>query len=600
MKHWLLLFLSLFCFALSTHAATPLPGTQVFQLSAKVRDPNTVELRWKILPGYFLYKERFTFKLDSDKALIGIIPNFTPSFKDPNVENKTDKILGNYSIYRHQADFVIPILANESGEIKLQVNYQGCADSGFCYPPTHSAFLISVDHNKAITEINPIAETTIPPDTAGLKSIKHLLNGQSTFWIIVTFFGLGLLLAFTPCILPMVPILSGIIVGHGKTITTRKAFLLSITYVLSMALTYTLIGILFALIGGNLQASFQKSWVIALYAALFVLLSLSMFGFYELKIPASLQARFAALSHRETGSGTYVGVAIMGCLSTLILSPCVTAPLVGVLSYIAQSGDVTLGAIALFSMSLGMGTPLLLIGASAGKLLPKTGLWMNTVKALFGVLLLVVAIILIDRIVAPQITLILWAALLIVIALYMGALQPHTETHFGRLWQGFGILFLVYGILLIVGASLGNTQFFRPLAGLTITTKKDIGHASISESHSIKTKQELETAIQKTKGKPILLDFYADWCISCKKMETQVFTDPEVQKLLQQFLILRVDLTDQNAETTLLSRDLNVIAPPTFLFFDRKGKLQETYNLVGELNAEEFAKHLQFFLKNSS
>jgi len=409
--------------------------------------------------------------------------------------------------------------------------------------------------------------------------------------VLLGFFGLGLLLTFTPCVLPMIPILSSIIVGQGEGLTTRKAFTLSLTFVLAMAATYTLAGVVAGLSGANLQAVFQNPWVLGVFSGLFVLLALAMFGLYDLQVPASLQARLTALSNRQQG-GTYIGVGIMGFLSALIVGPCVAAPLAGALIYIAQTGDAVLGGMALFALSLGMGTPVLLVGTSAGRLVPKVGPWMSAVKAGFGVLLLGVAIYLLERIVPEWVVLLLWGALLCVVAVYLGAFDSLGTDAGGprRFAKGVGLVALVYGVALVVGGSAGGGDVFRPLGAFSASGG--------SEAPSLRFRPvkglaglEAELDLASSQGRPVMLDFYADWCVSCKELERYTFSDPEVQAVLSNAVLLQTDVTANDEQDRSLLRALGLFGPPAILFFGADGKERRSYRVVGFMDAEPFRAH---------
>lgn len=390
--------------------AAPLPAEEVFTVKVKPMDPNTFSVIWQIKPGYFLYRDRISLEEPSDSVL-----QFG-SIIFPQAIEKKDRQGHVYPVYRNDLSLLIPVLGEHSGESLVTLHYQGCSDDGFCYPPESKQLKLAVNDQLALISASVVTEVNTPPvEQASAQegnAIADIYENSHWFMVILSFFGFGLLLAFTPCVLPMVPVLSGIIVGHGHEISTRKAFFLSLSYVLSMSLTYAVAGAIVATLGSNLQIIMQAPWVIGLFSLVFVLLALSMFGFFELKLPVTWQARLAKASRSQHG-GHYLGAAIMGCLSTLILSPCVTAPLIGALGYIAHSGNVLFGSLTLFFLGLGMGTPLLLIGTSAGKWLPKAGTWMNSVKNFFGVLLLAVAIYLMGRLLPAPITMILWAALLV-------------------------------------------------------------------------------------------------------------------------------------------------------------------------------------------
>jgi thiol:disulfide interchange protein DsbD len=393
----------------------------------------------------------------------------------------------------------------------------------------------------------------------------------------------------------MIPILSGIIVGHGNRITTSRAFLLSLSYVVASALTYTVFGILAALFGSNLQAAFQQPWIIGLFSAIFVVLSLSMFGFYHLEVPKSLQAKLHNSSERHR-DGSLWGAAIMGALSSLIVGPCVAAPLAGALIYIGQTGDAMLGGSALFALGLGMGVPLLLLGASAGKLLPKAGDWLNSTKAGFGVIMLAVAVWMLSRILPGNVIMMLWAMLLIIPAIYLSAVDPLPEHSSGwrKLWKGVGLMMLAYGLLLLTGFSLGNSNPLKPLQGLGVSSVQAAEPAGIT-FEKVTSLNALETRIKQANAnhQPVMLDFYADWCISCKEMEAYSFTDPSVKKALTGFVLLQADVTKNSDDDKALLAKFKLIGPPAILFFGLDNQEQTASRVIGYQDAETFIKSLQ-------
>ena len=423
------------------------------------------------------------------------------------------------------------------------------------------------------------------------------LIGSSALWLVLlTFFGFGLLLTFTPCVLPMIPILSSIIVGQGDKVTTGRAFVLSLIYVLAMASTYAVAGVLVGLSGENVQAWFQNPWVLGAFAALFVALSLSMFGFYELQMPAFVQEKLATISNRQRG-GTYTGVAVMGLLSALIVGPCVTAPLVGALIYIAQTGDAVMGGAALLSLGLGMGVPLLLVGTSAGKLLPRAGAWMDSVKAVFGVMILGLAIWMLERVLPLAITMALWAVLLIASAIYMGALEPLREGVSGwrRLWKALGLVMLLYGSLMLIGAAGGGTSLLYPLKGMIGVPGG--GATATAPAHEIEFRQvkgieglERVLAEASAQQRPVMLDFYADWCISCKEMEAFTFSDERVQAALAPAILVQTDVTDNDELDKALLKRFGLFGPPAILFFGDDGVERRNFRVVGFMKAEPFAE----------
>ena len=422
-----------------------------------------------------------------------------------------------------------------------------------------------------------------------------LMSGNR--WLVVlSLFGAGLLLTFTPCVLPMVPILTSIIVGRGEALgdgaaSTRRAFALSLVYVVAMALTYTVAGVLAGLFGANLAAAFQDPWIVSAFALVFVLLALSMFGFYELQMPASWQAGLAALSHRQRG-GTWAGVAAMGSLSALIVGPCVAAPLAGVLIYIGQTGDPVLGGVALFALGMGMGVPLIVAGVSAGRLLPKAGAWMNAVKAVFGVMLLAVAIYLLERVVPESVALLLWAALFIVCAIYMGALDSLTPASGGwrRLWKGTGLVMLVYGVLVMVGVAGGGGDLFRPLKGVALVSGE--GAERELEFRRVKGIDGLnaELAPAAARGQVVMFDYYADWCVSCKEMERFTFSDPAVQAALANVLLLQTDVTRNDTRDRALLAEFGLFGPPAIQFFGPDGRERRELRVVGYMDADDFLR----------
>ncbi|HAT1883218.1 TPA: protein-disulfide reductase DsbD [Legionella pneumophila] len=584
MKKWLLLS-ALFLTSLFVHAE-PLPASEVFKVNVKKIDPNTFAIQWDILPKYFLYSDRIQLNSDNDDiAQLGTLRFPTPL-------TKTDKQGRTFKVYRNQLTLPVGVLGITPGETIVTLRFQGCADDGFCYPPEVRQIKLAISDKLALSQVDletlKAPEEVTPEKTEqSEQDIADIFANHNWIMILLIFYGFGLLLSFTPCILPMVPVLSGIIVGHGKTATTKKAFFLSLSYVLSMSVTYAVVGAVVALLGANLQISMQSPWAISLFSLIFVLLALSMFGFYEFKLPDAWQSKIVG-SSREQRGGHYLGAAIMGCLSTLILSPCVTAPLIGVLTYIAQTGNVLLGSVTLFTLSLGMGTPLLLIGTSAGKWLPETGSWMNAVKAFFGILLLAVAIYLMARILPAGLVMGLWACLLIFSGIYSGALTK-SNTNQEKLCQGIGIILLTYGLLILIGASMGSSNPLQPLANLQAAPTV----SNAFESAKTQSVKSVELAIKQAFGKPVMLDFYADWCASCKVMENTTFKDPRVQKALSHFIVIKVDVTANNQNDKALMQHFRVVAPPTFIFFNAQGIQLNNLKRVGEFNADEFMQTIK-------
>ena len=566
---------------------------QAFQFSMDVADPNTLVAYWQIAPDHYMYRGKISFDLPQGQTVqLGQV-NLPPG------EKKQDEFFGAIEVYHDQVKARLPLIRSglEAIPLQLTATYQGCAEkTGICYPPIKK----TLNFNLPIaTSLIATAEAATPSSQSEVVSeqdqIAASLASGNTLLIILTFFGFGLLLAFTPCVFPMIPILSSIIVGQGEHITTRKAFIMSLTYVLAMALTYTVAGVIAGMVGENLQAAFQNPWVLGSFAAVFVALSLSMFGFYELQMPASLQSRLAEISNRQQG-GHLAGVAVMGFLSALIVGPCVAAPLAGALIYIGQTGDAVLGGSALFALSLGMGAPLIAIGTSAGKLLPRAGAWMDAIKAVFGVMLLAVAIWMLDRVIPPAATMLLWAVLLIVSAVYMKALSPLGPDSSGwqKLGKGIGVVLLVIGSLELIGAAAGGRDYLQPLKGIGLG---GAGAASTQQHLSlkrIKSVEDLNTELAEAsnQGKMVMFDFYADWCVYCKDYEKYVFTDPRVQQALSNVVLLQADVTANDAQDKALLKHVKVTAPPAILFFDKHATEMRGYRLVGSMNADEFLAHV--------
>lgn len=578
MKKIFLMFLFLFQ---ALAFASPPSAEEIFQLSAKREDPNTFILNWSIKPGYFLYKDKIQLQPKGDKLYkLGKI-------RFPKPLSKTNNRGEEFEIYRLKLSLPVPVLGEAAGEDLITVHYQGCSDDGFCYPPQAKEIKLSFDKDLALVNAEHGENATGASSEAEPKTqVDEVLSSNSLLWIIPGFLGFGFLLSFTPCVLPMIPVLSGIIVGQGKELSTRKAFLLSLSYVLSMSLTYALVGAVVALMGNNLQIFMQSPWVIGALGLIFVVLALSMFNFYELRMPVSWQSKLASVTRSQSG-GHYLGAAIMGCVSTLVLSPCVTAPLIGVIGYIAHTGNIGFGSTALFFLGLGMGLPLLFIGTSAGKLLPKAGSWMNTVKAFFGVLLLALAIYLLERILPQILSMALWAGLLIFCGVFIGAFNQ-AKSNLDKLNQGAGIMLLVYGLLILIGASQGNTNPLLPLKN-----SSDLARTSRQSSPQVVTTvKEAQKALAEAKGTPVMLDFYADWCTSCKVIAATTLKNPAILQELENIIVVKVDLTSNDQNTRELLKHFNVVAPPTFLFYDRNGRELSHLRVIGEASTEAFIRKL--------
>ncbi len=588
-----------------------LPPEEAFKFNAEPLDGQTLKLYWQIADGTYLYQDQVKLALSGQGVALGEFELPKPKIKKDSI--KPDGTIGDVAVYLHEIDLPVPVVRTAPGDATdatLTVKYQGCAERGICYPPqtqTVKLTLPAVDDTMlaattpqqsppVMSEAQPAAMAVAAEEpVAEQDQIAAMLAGGSTWVVIGSFFVVGLLLAFTPCVFPMIPILSGIIAGQGSKITTRKAFVLSLVYVIAMAVTYTIAGVLAGLFGSNLQAAFQNPWILSFFAAIFVALAFSMFGFYELQLPSSVQSKLSEMSNKQEG-GTLTGVAIMGLLSALIVGPCVAPPLAGALIYIGQTGDAVLGGLALFAMSLGMGAPLVAIGTSAGKLLPRAGGWMDAIKAVFGVLMLGVAIYLLERVLPEGAAMVLWGVLLIVSAVYMGALKqlPVEASGWHKLWKGLGVVILIYGALFLVGVAAGGKDTLQPLRGVSVG-----GNAGSTAQHlafkRIKTVADLEREIAaaSASGRSVMLDFYADWCVYCKQMEKNTFPDAAVQSALADTVLLQADVTAQDDADKALQQHIGIPAPPAMIFWTADGAERRNYRLLGYMGPDEFAEHVR-------
>ena len=576
-----------------------LPPDQAFRFAAFADGPDRMRLVWQIADGYYLYRSRIKIETSSGQAQLG-----TPQL--PAGEIKQDDYFGKQEIYHHELSASVPV-ARAGGsalDVPLSVTYQGCG-RGICYPPIVKTLNVSLPSAGTgsgapglPSAVNP-ASTGSPAGMAAKAAgspaafvsdqdrYVSVLRDSNIVWVVLAFLGGGILLSFTPCVLPMVPIVSGIIIGDGTHVTARRSFGLSLAYVLGMALTYTAAGIAVAAGGQQVQAAFQQPWVIVLFAALFVVLALSMFGLFTLQMPAVIQTRLATMSNRQS-AGSYGGVAVMGALSSLIVTTCVGPALVGALLFIGQSGNMVRGGIALFSMAIGMGTPLLVVGASAGKLLPKAGPWMDLVKRLFGALMLAVAAWMLERIVSDRFSLLLW-------------LVPSAAAA-AVLWTGIsglrngGVIFArvagsaaaVYAALLTAGMIMGNTDPLSPLSRNVASARHDLPFRTIKSVADL----QREVADARSQGKGVLLDFYADWCVSCKEMERYTFTDSTVQSALQGTVLLRANVTANDADDQALLRHFGIYGPPTIAVYGTDGQERRNFRVVGYMKAADFANLL--------
>ncbi|WP_306395263.1 protein-disulfide reductase DsbD [Telluria beijingensis] len=562
-----------------------------FRFEARMADPQTAEITYVIAPEYYMYRERFAFKASGAGITLGE-PQIPPGKVkyDPTFEKDLET---------HTGTLTIRIPVEGAGPFTLLATSQGCADAGLCYPPQeHSLNLgaggaapasglpigagaggMSSPLSSALAADAPATPAAAPQ--SDLSNIAGILGGGSLLAIVPAFILLGLGLAFTPCVLPMVPILSSIIVGEGKGVSRSRGFVLSLAYSLGMAIVYTLLGIAAGLAGEGLAAALQNPWVLGAFGLLIVAMSLSMFGFYELQLPNTLQTRLTQASNSQQG-GKLVGVFIMGAISALIVGPCVAAPLAGALVYISQTRDVFIGGAALFSMAVGMSIPLLLVGLSAGSLLPRVGPWMESVKRLFGVLMLAMAIWLVSPVLPPVAQMLLWALLLLGYGFY---LLRHTR-HWAAM--AFGAAFAVLGATQLVGLASGGRDAYAPLAHLGGAPQ---GHGLTFTR--VKTVDQLDAALAANAGKTVMLDFYADWCVSCIEMEKFTFVDPAVQQKLADTVLLQVDVTANDADDKAMLKRFGLFGPPGIILFDGRGKEIADSRVIGFQNAEKFLGSLQ-------
>ena len=573
--------LSIMVFSAFSHAQDTefLQVDQAFSYETLLKG-DQLQIRFDIADHYYLYLSRLSLKQEGQ--------DLTFTTEQTPIE-KEDEYFGQVQIFKHQ----LTLFTHTTSSSPVTLGFQGCAEAGLCYPPQK--------REVSLVDLKPADLTTITKTSArsvdgeDVSSITALLQSGSLVWQMLIFFALGVGLAFTPCVFPMIPILSSIIVGQGN-ITTRRAFVMSLTYVVAMALAYASAGVLVGYFGAkaNIQLYLQSPWVLGTFAAIFVLLSLSMFGFYELKLPRVLQDKLSTINQNQQG-GQLLSVAIMGVLSALVVSPCVSAPLAGTLVYISTTGDALLGGAALLALGLGMGLPLLLIGTGGSRFLPKAGMWMNAVKNVFGVALLGVAIWLLERIVPASVTMTLWAALLICSGVFLGAFEQGTQG-WSRLFKALGVIVCFYGALLIVGAAAGQTNPLQPLVFSSINSAS-VSNVSVAKSHDaskmITTSKEFKMALKQANDQQqiAVLDFYADWCIACKIMDTEIFSHTDTQEKMSNVSFIQLDMTKNTDDQLTLLNEFGLFGPPAVLFFS-KGEELSQLRIVGEVDKATFLKHL--------
>ncbi|MDD2369202.1 MAG: protein-disulfide reductase DsbD [Sulfuricurvum sp.] len=611
---WLLFLL----ISLNVFGVGFLQPDEAFKPSAKMIDPKTLGVELIMGDQIHIYSDKLKVE-DTDK-------NDGIDFKAITMAKPTQ--LDGESVYEVSPAIRIALEKTKelSGEkkVKVKISYQGCSSAGLCYEPIEKTLEVTLNADTiplkqslaSSVEKAPVAVTKsiepapLPQTETAVKTevnsepkaaakgsetdqIAGVIKGGSLWFIILSFFGFGLLLALTPCVFPMIPIISSVIMAQGAGIGTKRAFWLSVVYVLSMAVAYTIAGILAGLFGANLQAAFQTPWIITLFSLIFVVLAMSMFDLFELQIPNVIQSKITKISGSQSG---VIGIAIMGFLSALIVGPCVAAPLAGALIYIGQTGDALLGGTALFSLSIGMGVPLIAIGTSAGKFMPRPGVWMDNIKSIFGVMLIGISIWMISRILDENISLMLWGALAVFVAVNMGALEPIR----GRCIRcqrankkALGIIIFLYGMSLLLGGMAGATNPLHPLNPfLPNQASASVNQPQHKSFEKITSLQELDAILAQNKGKKVMVDFYADWCTACKEYESKTFSDESVKTAMDKYVLVQVNLTANDDKAKEISSKFGIFGPPAILFFDENGVHQKDADIVGFKEPQEFIKHL--------
>jgi len=567
---------------------------EAFVLTAEVKNSEAL-VRFNLAEDIYVYSEQVSVKTGLGDV---VIDDFTlPAGQEHDGEK----------VYFDGQELNIPLAKNSDakglGNFELTVNFQGCSEKGLCYEPSQQSFKLSVDLSK----LNKVGEgptlnldpISTPVETEEGDPITALLSEGNIFYIVIGFFFFGLLLSLTPCVFPMVPILSSVIVSHGSDMTTKKAFVLSMVYVQAMAITYTIAGVVAGLTGAGVQAAFQTPWVIGVFSGVFVLLALSMFGLFEIQMPQSVQSY---LNRKTEGSGKgYTSVAIMGLLSALIVGPCVAAPLAAALGFISRTGDAFLGGMALYALSMGMGIPLLIVGTGAGKFMPRPGSWMDAIKSIFGVMMLAVAIWMLSRITDNSVIMFLWASLAMFTAVNVGAFEAKGDAAYCHpcyaARKSFGIMILLVAIVLFLGSITKADSLFNPLEKFTSSQSvvQGVGSAQVIQENSftkIHSIAELEEIIAASKGKKIMLDFAAEWCTACKELEHVTFSDARVKEAWKDYVLIQADVTENTDDEKALSKKFGLFGPPALIFYDESGNEDKTKRTIGFIPPEELLKKL--------
>lgn len=580
-----------------------LPADEAYQLSVRSQDADTILATLTPAKGYYFYRDRIQFRIESPPGASVAKVTF------PQGKVKEDPNFGTTEVYHEPFEAAVHLrwTGARSQSVRLNATYQGCNEAlGVCYPPIEKTLAVAMRAPTAALTAAPWADTTAAASGAPIGAradeseagrIRSMFASASVWAVLAAFFGFGVLLAFTPCMLPMIPILSGIIAGRGTTVSRRRALGFSSLYVLGMAMAYAAAGVVAGLAGSLVSAALQSPWALGSFAAIFVLLSLSMFGVYELQLPAGLQGRLATASNRLPG-GRALGVFLMGVVSAVIVGPCVAAPLAGVLLYISQTRDALLGGAALFLMAVGMGVPLLVVGTSTNALLQRAGPWTAFVKAAFGVALLAMAIYVIAPVTPMVAQHLLWATLLIVSAVFLYAIDPlPADARPGlRFFKGLGVIGLVAGVALLLGALSGSRDVLQPLAALRAASAP--AAAAELRFHTVKSVADLDERIASARGRYVMLDFWAEWCVSCKEMDRFTLSDPTVQARLRNVVLLRADLTANSAQDHALLRRFSLFGPPGIVFFDPQGRVLP-YRVIGYESTARFLESLDKVLPAS-
>jgi thioredoxin:protein disulfide reductase len=579
LRTMLLIFVCLIAIQLpalgNTNTASPqLTGDQAFNLTVEFQNGSTLVAHWNMPPGYMLYQKRIQISAaKNSSATIGkpMIP--------PNDTLKQASVAGN-PVFENYANAYIPIKYKGDGVLRLLVRYQGCKGEQYCYPPVTKLVTAYLNSDRITVADAPAA----PMHISKTNKIAHLFSGHNDFWIILSFFGFGLLLTFTPCVLPMLPILFSVIIGQNPKGHAKHTFILSSLYVLSMAITFAIAGIIAAVIGRSLQSILQNPFVIIGFSLFFVALAFSLFGAYEIQLPSWIRDRLFK-TNQEQKPGSYWGAIVMGGISTLIVSPCVTPPLIGALIYIANTGNMLLGGFALFALGLGMGAPFILLALLGSKAIPKAGQWMNVTKPIFGIMMLALALWLVGRLLPGTLVLFLFGVLAVGTAIF-GGLFRSGKTLWQMIWRVITLILFLYGLMLMIGGAMGNDSFITPL--------ETQSHHSVTfiQVHNMK---ELDNQLQRAKQhhQKVILDFYADWCTACQEMNTSTFVNPAVIQALKSYRRLQVNLTQNDKARWKIAKKFNVYAPPSFVFYDTNGKRLDAEQIFGKVSARDLLAALR-------